>query len=151
MTKRPASPLKVLIIEDEALLVMDIESVVQDAGHHVLSDVASVYELNALELQVPPDLVLVDINLARNTSGLDASMIVRERWIDSYIVFVTANPGKIPDGHAGAHGVIAKPFTEKGLTSALEYICQGICAPPPQTALPGSFISFPAFEESWAR
>jgi AmiR/NasT family two-component response regulator len=150
MKKRPASPLRVLIVEDEALLVMDIESVVQDAGHQVLSDVASVYDLESLELEMAPDLVLIDVNLARGTSGLDASMIVRERWVDSFIVFVTANPGKIPEGHAGAHGVIAKPFSEKGLTSALEYICQGICAPPPKTPLPGSFISFPAFEASWA-
>lgn len=150
MIQRPKTPLKVLIIEDEALLVMDIESVIMDAGHHVLNDVASVDELELLELQVAPDLVLVDLNLAQGTSGLDASTIVRKRWIDSFIVFVTANPGKIPEGHAGAHGVIAKPFTQKGLNSALVYICQGICTPPPEAPLPGSFVSFPAFEQSWA-
>lgn len=149
MITRPVSPLNVLIIEDEALLVMDIELVVQDSGHRVISDVASVPDLEALELNEKPDLVLVDVNLAKGTSGLDASAIVRERWAESYIVFVTANPSKIPQGHVGSHGVIAKPFTQKGLTSALEYIRQGICEPPPTTPLPDSFVSFPAFEASW--
>lgn len=149
MIQRPIPPLNVLIIEDEALLVMDMECVVQDSGHKVLGDVASVPELNDFSSRENPDLAFVDINLAKGTSGLDASMIIRERWDAAFIVFVSANPERIPKGHAGAHGVIAKPFTEKGLTAALNYISQGICTPPPSSAQPGSFIPFPAFEASW--
>jgi AmiR/NasT family two-component response regulator len=150
MNGRPSAPLNVLIIEDEAVLVMDMEAVVQDAGHNLFGDVASVYELQAFDSAEAPDLAFVDINLAKGTSGLDASMIVRERWTNAFIVFVTANPGKIPEGHAGSHGVIVKPFTQKGLTAALEYICQGMCTPPPTVDLPASFIPFPAFAESCA-
>jgi DNA-binding LytR/AlgR family response regulator len=149
MTGRPTVPLNILIIEDEALLVMDIESVVQDAGHRVFGDVASVHELRDFESADAPDLAFVDINLAKGTSGLEASAIVRDRWTDAFIVFVTANPTKIPEGHAGAHGVIAKPFSQIGLTAALEYICQGMCTPPPKNTMPGSFTPFPAFEASW--
>ena len=150
MNNRPAPPLNILIIEDEAILVMDMEAVVQDTGHTVIGDVASVDELSQLDPSEPPDLAFVDIHLAKGSSGLDASLMVRSRWANTFIVFVTANPGKIPEGHAGSHGVMAKPFTEKGLIAALQYISQGICAPPPMVARPGSFKPFPAFEASWA-
>jgi CheY-like chemotaxis protein len=149
MNGRPSAPLNILIIEDEAVLVMDMEAVVEDSGHNLFGDVASVCELQAFDSDGTPDLAFVDINLAKGTSGLDASKIVRERWTNTFIVFVTANPSKIPEGHAGSHGVIAKPFTQKGLTAALEYICQGMCTPPPTIALPASFVPFPAFEASW--
>jgi CheY-like chemotaxis protein len=150
MTLRPAPPLKILIIEDEAILVMDMEAVVEDTGHRVVADVASVDELQSLDLSEPPDLAFVDINLSKGSSGLDASILVRSRWSNAYIVFVTANPGKVPAGHAGSHGIIAKPFTQRGLVAALSYISQGICTPPPTIALPGSFSPFPAFEASWS-
>jgi CheY-like chemotaxis protein len=151
MSERPVSPLNILIIEDEAILVMDMEAVVSDSGHRVLADVASVDELRALNPPRAPDLAFVDINLARGSSGLEASALVRSRWSDAFIVFVTANPGKVPEGHAGSHGIIAKPFTQRGLTAALEYICQGICTPPPSVELPGSFSPFPGFEASWSQ
>lgn len=149
MTDRPVPPLNILIVEDEAILVMDIEAVVHDAGHRVMGDAASVRQLADMCPDRSPDLAFVDINLAEGSSGLDASLDVRKRWPNAFIVFVTANPAKIPLGHAGSHGVIAKPFTEKGLFSALEYISQGICSPPPSAMLPGSFSPFPAFEASW--
>ena len=150
MTERPVPPLNILIVEDEAILVMDMEAVVEDAGHRVVADVASVDELQRLNPSRHPDLAFVDINLAKGSSGLDASALVRSRWSNAFIVFVTANPGKIPEGHAGSHGIIAKPFTQKGLIAALEYISQGICTPPPTIDVPGSFSPFPAFEASWS-
>ncbi len=36
----PCAPLRVLIVEDEALLAMDIESMVEDAGHRVIGEAA---------------------------------------------------------------------------------------------------------------
>lgn len=150
MMERPVPPLNILVVEDEAILVMDMEAVVEDTGHRVMADVASVDELRDLDLAKPPDLAFVDINLAKGSSGLDASVLVRARWPNAYIVFVTANPGKVPEGHAGSHGIIAKPFTQKGLMAALVYISQGICTPPPRADLPGSFSPYPAFEASWS-
>lgn len=147
---RPTPPLNVLIIEDEALLVMDMQCVIEDFGHRVVADVASVKALQALHLAEDPHIALVDVQLADKSSGLEASEIVRRRWADASIIFVTANPGKVPEGHAGAYGIIAKPFTDHGLTASLRYLTQGICTPPPQAMQPASFTAFPAFRDSWA-
>jgi AmiR/NasT family two-component response regulator len=146
MSEHPVAPLNVLIIEDEAILVMDMEMVVEDAGHRVVGEAASVDELRDLRVEQPPNLAFIDVHLAQGSSGLDASAIVRDRWSDVCIVFVTANPGKVPDGHAGSHGVIGKPFTHKGMMAALAYLGQGISAPPPTLAIPPCFKPFQTFD-----
>ena len=150
MTDRPKPPLNVLIIEDEALLVMDLEAMIEDAGHRVIGDAASVRELQSLKMPAAPDLALIDMQLAEGSNGLDACAYVRSHWSNAIIVFVTANPKKIPDDYAGAHGVIPKPFSRAGVTSAIHYLEQGICRPPPTGEAPGSFVEAPGFAKTWA-
>ena len=62
---------------------------------------------------------------------------------------MTANPRKLPVDHAGAHGVITKPFSRNSITSALRYIAEGICTPPPSLPTPSDFTAFPALAATW--
>ena len=149
MNSCPA-PLRVLIIEDEMLLAMDLEIVVEDCGHEVVAEAVCLHSAEALPDLALPDLAIVDVNLANGTSGLDVSAMIQRRWVDAVIVFVTANPAKIPSDFGGAHGLIAKPFSSAGLTAAIRYLEQGICAPPPSLRLPGSFVAAPKFIQRWA-
>jgi len=146
---RLVRPFRVLIVEDEALLAMDIEALVEDAGHQVVGEAASVHELKGLPASAAPDLAFVDLQLALGTSGLDAARLIHERWTRAAVIFVTANPKKIPEDFAGAHGVIPKPFSRAGLTSALRYIEEGLTTPPPTSPVPASFIASPAFAAIW--
>jgi CheY-like chemotaxis protein len=130
MNRRHA-PLSVLIVEDEALLAMDIEAMIEDAGHRVAGEASSLSEVEKLSDALTPDLAFVDIQLAQGSSGLDVCRTIQSRWPSTFIVFVTANPKKIPDDFIGAHGVIPKPFTRNGLMSAMRYIEEGVCDPPP--------------------
>jgi CheY-like chemotaxis protein len=150
MTARPRAPLSVLIVEDEALLAMDIEAVVEDAGHKVVAEAASLYDVEDLATDLLPDLAFVDIQLAKGTSGLDVCALIRERWPVTLVVFVTANPLKIPADYAGGHGVIPKPFSRNGLLSAMRYIEEGVRTPPPVLPQPASFTAAPAFAATWA-
>jgi CheY-like chemotaxis protein len=135
-----------LVVEDEALLAMDIEAMIEDAGHSVVAEAASLFDVEALDTSLKPHLALVDIQLARGTSGLDVSRLIRNRWSGTMIVFLTANPLKIPPDFAGAHGVIAKPFSRNGLMSALAFLEEAICNPPPSREAPQSFVPSGAFE-----
>ncbi len=148
---RLTAPFRVLIVEDEALLAMDIEALVEDAGHRVVGEAASVDEVENLPQSAAPDLAFVDLQLAFGSNGLDAAKLIHQRWSDAAVIFVTANPKKIPEDFAGAHGVIPKPFSRAGLTSALRYIEEGLVAPPPTSPMPASFIASPAFAASWER
>ena len=143
------APLRVLIVEDEALLAMDIETMVEDAGHRVVGEAASLYDVEAMRDDVAPDVAFVDIQLARGTSGLDVSRLIRRRWATAMVVFVTANPLKIPEDYAGAHGVIPKPFSRNGLISAMRYIEEGVFDPPPVSPRPASFIPAPGLAADW--
>ena len=147
---RPTAPLAVLIVEDEALLAMDIESMIEDIGHRVVAEAASLFDVEALEDALHFDIAFVDLQLAEGTSGIDVSRLIRRRWPKAVIVFVTANPKIIPDDYAGAQGVIPKPFSRNGLESAMRYIEEGVCDPPPTSQLPGSFVAAPNFTRSWS-
>lgn len=142
-------PLCVLIVEDEALLAMDIELMIEDAGHRVVGEAASLYEVEDLEDRLDPDVAFVDIQLAQCTSGLDVSQLIQRRWPRTFIIFVTANAKKIPADFAGAHGVIPKPFSRNGLISAMRYIEEGVRSPPPSTPRPASFTAAPTIAARW--
>ncbi|HUD91803.1 response regulator, partial [Sphingobium sp.] len=103
--------MNVLIVEDEILLAMDIEAIVEDSGHIVLAEAASLKDVEALPDDIDPQLAFVDIHLANGSNGLDVAKVIQKRWPDALIIFVTANVAKIPDDFSGAHGVIAKPFS----------------------------------------
>jgi DNA-binding response OmpR family regulator len=148
--KRPAPPLSILIVEDEALLAMDIEAMIEDSGHRVVAEAASLHDVEDLSEEICFDLAFVDIQLARGTNGIDVCRLIRKRWSNAFIVFVTANPGKVIDDFGGAHGVIPKPFSRNGLMAAMRYIAEGVCDPPPTSPQPASFTASPAFAASWS-
>lgn len=147
--KRPCPPLSVLIVEDEALLAMDIEMMIEDVGHHVIAEAASLFDVEMLSDSLIPHLAFVDVHLARQTNGIDVARLIKRRWPDTFIIFVTANPKKIPEDFAGGHGVIPKPFSRSGLQAAIRYIQEGVCDPPPMSSQPSSFLASPAFAASW--
>lgn len=148
---RPIAPLDILIVEDEALLAMDLEAMVEDTGHSVVAEAASLPDVANLNEGLNPSIAFVDIQLARGSSGLDVARLIGERWPGTIIVFVTANPLKIPSDFAGAHGVIAKPFSRTGLISAMQYLAESVIDPPPAAPLPASFVASDAFAATWSQ
>jgi CheY-like chemotaxis protein len=141
--------MEVLIVEDEMLLAMDMEAMVEDSGHHVLAEAASLAEVEALSVDMVPQLAFVDLHLAHDSTGFEVCGLIRERWPDALIVFVTANVSKIPPDFCGAHGVIAKPFSHAGIVNALNYLAEGVFDPPPHIPRPASFTPSPRLERRW--
>lgn len=146
---RPKAPLSILVVEDEFIIAMDIEMMIEDAGHQVLAVASSLQDVMALPADKAPDVALVDMQLARGSTGLQVNNAIQKQWPDTIVVFVTANPKKIPDNFDGAHGVIAKPFSSAGFVAALKYLEEGVCDPPPVSPEPGSFVASPSFAAQW--
>lgn len=136
-----SKPLRILIVEDEALLAMDVESMVEDSGHCVVGEAASLYDVEALDRDIAPDIAFVDMHLAKGTNGLDVCALIRKRWADAIIIFVTANPSKVPPDFAGAHGIIAKPFSRNTFMSAIQYLGEMLVSPPPSIGKPGDLVA----------
>jgi CheY-like chemotaxis protein/DNA-directed RNA polymerase specialized sigma24 family protein len=100
----------VLIIEDEPIIAMDLETLVTDLGHRV-TDVARTHkEAMAAIAEQEPGLVLADIHLADGSSGLDA---VNEILTHSNlpVIFITAYPERLLTGQRPEPTfLITKPF-----------------------------------------
>lgn len=142
-------PLKVLIVEDEALLAMELESLVEDAGHSVVGWATSSAEARAMVDTLEADIAFVDVHLTDGPTGVSVAEYIAARK-SSMVVFMSANPKRIPESFCGAIGVIAKPYTMNGLMAALRYLQEGVRRPPPVSALPVGFTLSPTFSLDWA-
>jgi CheY-like chemotaxis protein len=111
---------KVLVIEDEAIIAMDIQSIVTSMGHEVTGIGRTADGAVRLGLSNRPDLILADIQLADNSSGIDAvNQLLREVG-EVPIVFITAFPERLLTGDRPEPAfVIAKPYTEEQIRSAV--------------------------------
>ena len=100
----------VLIIEDEPIIAMDLESLVESQGHRVIGIAATHADALALVSQVQPGLVLADIQLADGSSGLNAVNEIKKA-IDVPVVFVTAYPEQLLTGERPEPTfLVTKPF-----------------------------------------
>ena len=111
-------PLRILIVEDELLIALELESLLQDMGHDVVGIAASSEEALSLGADDRPDLAFVDIHLSDGPTGIDVARRLTAGH-DVTVLFMTANAKRIPEDFAGARGVIAKPYTERGVKEAL--------------------------------
>ena len=128
-------PMRVLLVEDEALILMQMEMLVEDAGHVVVGTAMRCDEAIALARDLRPDIAFVDLSLCDGDSGLDVAQALREA-AGPMIVFVTANPLKLGDDLGGAAGVIVKPFTRSVMAGGMTYLEECLRCPPPIAPLP---------------
>ena len=100
----------VLIIEDEAVIAMDLEALVSDMGHRVTRIARTRTEAVASIAADTPGLVLADIRLADGSSGLDAvNDILLECPVP--VIFITAYPERLLTGERPEPAfLITKPF-----------------------------------------
>ena len=100
----------VLIIEDEPLIALDLESVVTSLGHQVVGVARTKREAVAAFKASSPGLVLADVQLADGSSGLDAVKEILETQ-SVPVIFITAYPEQILTGQRPEPTfLIAKPF-----------------------------------------
>jgi CheY-like chemotaxis protein/DNA-directed RNA polymerase specialized sigma24 family protein len=111
---------RILIIEDEAIIAMDLETMMSDLGH-VVTGVART-EKAALDLagQDRFDLILSDIQLADDSSGIDAVNRILDAHGDHPVIFITAFPERLLTGEGPEPAfLISKPYTEDQVKSAV--------------------------------
>jgi len=101
---------KVLIIEDEPIIALDLENLVSELGHKVVAVAATKDDAVAKARSERPGLVLADINLGEGGSGIDAVSEILSSF-DIPVIFITAYPEKLLTGERPEPTyLIAKPF-----------------------------------------
>lgn len=109
---------KILIVEDEMLVAMELEHILSDLGYEPIGIVP---DLASAERYIDRviDLALVDLNLRDGLTGPQIGAKLCAKGVT--VLFVTANPGLLGDGLAGAIGVITKPTDEQIVSAAVDY------------------------------
>ena len=140
--------MRVLIVEDEVLLAVELEHVLCEAGHSVVGHAMEGDEAVHLASTHQPDLALVDVHLQDGPTGVQTARTLSADC-GAVVLFMTANKQRLPEDFAGACGVISKPYSEHGVRNALRFVAdciQGGCAsrkPPPELDLA------PAWKVRW--
>lgn len=110
---------RVMIIEDEPIIAADIKAIITSLGHEVTGIARTHKEALALGKRDIPDLILADIQLADNSSGIDAVNELLE-LMEVPVIFITAFPERLLTGDRPEPAfLISKPFKQTQVLSAV--------------------------------
>ena len=110
---------RVLIIEDEPLIAMDIETILRDLGHEVTGIAVTRDEAVSLAMDDRPGLILADIQLADDSSGIDAVKDIMAKF-QVPVIFITAFPERLLTGERPEPTfLITKPFQRSTVKAAI--------------------------------
>ncbi len=123
MSEVKDASLRILVVEDEVLIALELECLLEDLGHVSVGVAGCSADAIALGRSTAPDVALVDIHLIDGPTGVEVARQL-SRDPRTTVVFMTANAKRIPPDFAGALGVIAKPYSERVVASALDYVVQ---------------------------
>lgn len=137
---------KVLIVEDEIFVALEIEHIVEDAGYTVGAIAAD--RQAALDAAGDCDIALVDLNLRDGPTGPGIGMELASQY-GIRVIYVTANPAQIGDASEAALGVITKPFRARSITETLHLAATD--RPELAAAEIAGFTPFLSARGSWMR
>lgn len=112
----------ILIVEDEALVALDIEECLLNLGYNVAAKVGSGEEAISTAKKVQPDLILMDIMLQGGIDGIEAASAIRSE-IAKPVIFLTAHADQATLDRAKItepYGYVLKPFKEMELKTVIE-------------------------------
>lgn len=109
---------KIVIVEDEFLVALQLEDILLDGGYDVIATVPD--RAAADTIAQVADVALVDLNLRDGPTGPEIARVLSERF-GTRIIYVTANAGQIGDPASTALGVVHKPFSRQAIEASIAY------------------------------
>lgn len=112
----------ILVIEDEAIVSKDIQQSLKKLGYNIVGSASTGEKAVILALETKPDLVLMDIMLKGDMSGIDAAEQIRNKlsipviYLTAYADESTLEKAKVTE----PYGYIIKPFKEVDLHTSIE-------------------------------
>ena len=116
-------PMKIMIVEDEMLLALDLEDMLIDAVHSVVGQASDMNQAIRLADKVAGqvDVAIMDVNPARGFNGVETARALRERW-DIPSLFVSGNLDEQTQRLARQWqpvGFVGKPYSEREVLAAI--------------------------------
>jgi CheY-like chemotaxis protein len=114
---QPLSGRRVLIVEDESLVAMLLETILEDMGCTPVGPASTVSEgLSMVTADEPLDAALLDVNVA-GSQVFPVAQALKDRGVP-FIFSTGYGEGGLPDAWRG-QSTIQKPFTEAAIRDAL--------------------------------
>lgn len=113
---------KILLVEDESIVAMDMERRLSYLGYSVLEHVMTGEEAIKKSLSLHPDLILMDIHLKGEVDGIEATERIQEKAAIP-VIYITAYSDENTLARAKVtqpFGYILKPFQEREIHSTIE-------------------------------
>jgi len=112
---------KILIVEDQFIEANNMRLMLKDAGYAILSLAASVTQALEVLRHESPDLVLIDIHLEGDQSGIDLAMILKSRGLPFVYLSANSDKGTLEKAKATEpYGFLVKPLRKKDVLVMLE-------------------------------
>ncbi len=112
----------VLIIEDEALIALDLQALVESLGHTVIGVARTKTEALAIGRKCEVGLILADIQLADGSSGLDAVNDLLNTFAVP-VIFITAYPERFLTGKRPEPAfLVSKPYRPSALSAMVSQV-----------------------------
>ena len=113
---------RILVVEDERIVAMDLADTLNEMGYSVIAVTARGEDAVQRAEELHPDLILMDVHLAGNLDGIQTTELIR-RNLDVPVVYLTAHSDVETVRRAAATavcGYLVKPFRSPDLHCAIE-------------------------------
>jgi PAS domain S-box-containing protein len=113
---------KILIVEDERIVALDISATLKALGYEIASFAVSGYEAVNIVEKEKPDLILMDIRIKGEIDGIQTAELIQSNY-NIPIIYLTASADENTLSRAkitGPYGYVIKPYDKKILHSVIE-------------------------------
>jgi CheY-like chemotaxis protein len=112
----------VLVVEDEAIIAMDLAFSIEAMGYRVIGPASNCEEACRLARQDCPDLLLMDVSILGPVDGIETARTIKQER-DTPVIFLTAEADARTRSRAealGAKAFLSKPCSPRQMQSVLE-------------------------------
>ena len=119
-----ATGLRVLVVEDEALIRLDLGEMLTEEGYQVAGEAADGEQAVAQARELRPDLVIMDVKMPK-MDGIEAAATIVEERIAPVVMLTAFSQRELIEQarDAGALAYLVKPFARHELVPAISWPC----------------------------
>lgn len=117
-------PLKILVVDDSAIIIKKLKRIIEELGHEVVGEARTGLEAIEVYRSLNPDLVTMDITMPE-MNGIEAVKQIKMDFAEALIVMITSHGQEqmvIDAIRAGAKGYIIKPFKKEKIKEEIDNI-----------------------------
>lgn len=130
--------MRVLVVEDDGLILMWVEDALRDAGYDVLTATSADQALPLLERDGCIDLVFTDIDMPGAMDGIRLAKVVRDRWPPVRIVIASGKHRPLKADMPGGAIFLPKPYLPMDMLGAISQAKHAVHRHPASVELPAS-------------